>query len=239
MQIPLLSKFLSRKEPEEETDLPDMSDDPYQTFRNEWSERFADVFSREKAWRRAFFGALLGVVILAWMNVHLSGRAQIVPHIVEVNSETGSVLGSYDPTTFKEIVSENVYRAAIIDWIEALRRVTPDRSLQDKFLSKVKGHISSGDPVVATVNEIYLNDNPYERAKTEIAEAEITEFNKISESSWYVLWTEKSTRRGASTPTYEDYAATITARQGTVHASNRFINPLGIYIVLFNMERKN
>ena len=209
--------------------------DPYVQFKQQWDERFAVSATREKWWRWALFASLFVTTIAVIMNVHLSGRAQIEPHIIEVDKE-GTILGSYDPSNFKDLVSDSIYRSAMIQWVKSLRLVTPDSHLQREAIMRVQSHLRSGDPVVATVSEIYTKNPPFDRAEKEIVKVEIIDVSRLTPKSWYIQWKEIISSRSAQSRYEQGFSATITMEQGAISDEIRLLNPLGLFIVNFDMR---
>ena len=210
----------------------------YLEARQEWDERFAHHVADANAWRRGCVYSILAIVVLVIACVYLATRLTIIPVVVEVNAERGEIVDSYDPTQLNQVISDNVYRWLITQWLENLRSVTVDPKVQGENIADLAAYVRSVDPTYTMVQEIINKVDPYTTAQTKVITVKVQELRKLGDKHWYVVWRERNTpRNGTPSSTYE-YTGTLHVTQGAVAADAVQRNPLGIYITQFDWSEQ-
>ena len=206
----------------------------YLEARQEWDERFATHARAAETWRKGFLVATALACAAMVGCLYLASRAAIVPIIVEVDQERGEVVGSYDPRNLNQAVSDNVFRAAITDWITNLRSVTTDPQAQYRRIQRAAAFVRSSDPTFTIADEMIDSAAPQLTAQEAVVQVRLQEFRAIGYRTWYIVWREKKVPRNGMASSTLEYTGTITVTQDAVDESKALINPLGIYIVEFD-----
>lgn len=215
------------------------SENPYLTARRTWNDHLASVVATRNTWQ--IIGLLSLTIALACVGgmVYIGSQSKFVPYIIEVDK-----LGQ--TTTHGELVANarvpsRAIHAALSDWINCARLVTPDVSMQRRCIFKTYSMISPNDPARPKIDE-WLNgtgaSNPFERAKNEMVSTEIRTVLPQTPETWQVEWIETTRdRQGMMQRSPITWRAIITVY--IADASNSTDeqlrnNPLSIYIKDFS-----
>ncbi len=76
---------------------------PYMRARQEWDDRIGAATVQAKNWRRAFFGAISGCLILSGGMTYLAMQTRVVPIVITVDKARGepTVLGRVDQLSYQ------------------------------------------------------------------------------------------------------------------------------------------
>jgi type IV secretion system protein VirB5 len=160
---------------------------PYLVARREWDERYGDLLARaKKAERIAVICAGISLLIgPAFVALALRPPRTIV---VAVNS-TGQYLGS-GASGNSVMVTDEMKRATLSDWVSNLRMVTPDGMSQRWAIEKVYAMISSGSPAQTFISDFYRGNPPQARAQSEIVHVQVNTLLSTSKDTYQVEWME-------------------------------------------------
>jgi type IV secretion system protein VirB5 len=202
---------------------------PYLAARREWDERYGNLITRERNWRR--MAALCGLTTLLAIGgiVRLSVRSHVVPFVVAIDSLGRTVASG--PAEQATALDDRLRRATLFSWVEDLRMVTTDGIAQRKAIDRVYSHIASGSQAQAFVSEYYRNAPPQTRAETEASSVEVRSVLPTSDRTLEVEWIEITRDLYGAVKSQDHWkgAFTIAVNPPSDERLVR-INPLGVYV---------
>src|SRR5689334_19408803 len=161
---------------------------PYLAARRDWDERYGDLITRARNWRRmAVLCACCSLVSIAGV-VYLAGRSRLVPFVVAIDSLGRSIASG--PAEQATAADDRLRRAAILSWVEDLRTVSTDALAQRKAIDRVYAHIASGSQAQTFVSDYYRGDPPQKRAQSETVTVEVNSVLPSSDRTLEVEWVE-------------------------------------------------
>ena len=203
---------------------------PYMAARNEWNERYGSYISSAHTWRLIAILALVIALVTSIGLVYFAVKQpDHIPYIVEVdaNKKTKAVYKA-NPN---ERHNPDIIRAQMAQFIQSLRLVTTDITLQRAAVDKVYAHLHRGQASHKTVSNWYKNNSPFERAKTLTTSVQITQVLALSKNAWRIEWIEKPmTRDGKALETSQWTGVITVSTNGLVNEKIIIDNPIGIYI---------
>jgi len=180
---------------------------PYTNARRVWNNHNGSVMSANQLLSvLALLGMLIGLAAVGGMT-YIGSLSKFIP-IAFLQDSQGNVVSATRGDRIQE-ASVDDYRTAAASFIEDIRLVTPDVSLQRKAVFRLYAKLNPNDPATAKANE-YLNGNPdatpFEKARKQAVSIDIQSVLLQDESShaWAVEWDETvRDRQGALLmPTY-------------------------------------
>jgi type IV secretion system protein TrbF len=209
---------------------------PYLVARLEWNERYGDLITRAQNWRVVAMLCAGACIVLAAGLIMVSMRSRVVPYVVSVDSIGRAT--SEGPAEQAKPADPRVVRAAVIDWVEAMRTVTNDAQVQRHSIDHVFAMIGRGSQAQTFITDYYKANSPFERAATETVSVEVRSVVASSDKTFEVEWTE-TTRdlRGAikETGTYNGSFTTVVNPPSDEQTLR--LNPLGVYITYVNWSK--
>jgi type IV secretory pathway TrbF-like protein len=215
---------------------PGENENPYLAARRSWNDQSAaNVASRQMF---QLLGVLALLVALASVGgvAYVGSQSKFIPYVIEVD-RLGQRLavGPVDPAS---PIDPRIMRAAVADWIDSARLVTPDIALQRKAVFKVYSMLAPNDPATAKANE-WLNStdysSPFKRAAKETATVEIISVLPQTADTWQIEWNETvRDRQGIKKGEAQRWRALVTvyAMPTTPQTTDddERNNPLGIHV---------
>jgi len=215
---------------------------PYVNARRERNDVIGSVFFQRNVWIAAAF--LFGVIALAAVAglIQIGSQSKFIPFVVSVDKVgQAAYAGVAQQST---AVDPKITKAIVGAFVSDIRLVTIDISLQTKAIERVYAYMVPGDPAYVKATEMYNNEklNPFKRAPTETATIKIESILQQTANSWQVDWTETvRDRKGVlkENPflmrgifTTENFPHDESATESRINE-----NPLGVYVVDYNMQR--
>jgi type IV secretion system protein VirB5 len=202
---------------------------PYLAARREWDERYGNLISRERNWRRMALLCGLTTLVAIGGIVRLSVRSQVVPFIVAIDS-LGRTVASV-PAEQATAMDDRLKRAALFNWVGDLRMVTTDGVAQRKAIDRVYSYIGAGSQAQTFISEFYRNTPPQKRAETETCSVEVRSVLPTSDRTLEVEWIEVTRDLYGAVKSQDHWKGsfTIAVTPPTDERQAR-INPLGIYV---------
>jgi type IV secretion system protein VirB5 len=209
------------------------SHNPYLAARREWDERYGNLITRERNWRRmALICALMTLVAIGGL-VRVSSQSHVVPFVVALDSLGRTVAAG--PATETSVADDRLKRSTLFTWIENLRMVTTDGVAQRKAIDRVYAHIASGAQAQAFISEFYRNDPPQKRAQNETVAVEVRSVLPTSDRTFEVEWREVTRDLYGAVKSQELWKASLTIAMNPPKDERLArINPLGIYVTNAN-----
>lgn len=203
---------------------------PYLAARSEWDDRNGASLSRAKQSERiALICAGIALLIAPAVLVMAFRLPQIM--VIGVNSK-GEYVGT-GQTGQSIVVTEDMKRSVLSEWVANLRMVTPDGISQRSAVEKVYDMISSGSPAEAMVSDFYRAAPPQTRAQSQTVHVEVNSVLTISEHTYQVEWLEITRdlqgRVLLEQPWKGAFTFVISSAPRTDERAARF-NPIGLYV---------
>jgi type IV secretion system protein VirB5 len=172
-----------------------------------------------------------GVALLSTTGLVLTALRPPRVSVVAVNS-SGQYLGS-GSTGSSVVISEDMKRAALSDWVMNFRTVTSDSIAQRAAIEKVYSMISSGSSAQTLVSDFYRGNPPQIRAQTQTVHIEVNSVLATSGKTCEVEWRE-TTRDLQGNVVSEQrwkgvFTFVISASPPNDERLTR-LNPLGLYV---------
>ncbi|EKN4882296.1 TPA: conjugal transfer protein TrbF [Yersinia enterocolitica] len=167
------------------------TDNPYLNARRTWNGHVSGVMSAIQIWQVVGILALLIALTAVGGIIKIGSQSKFVPLVFQQDS-TGNTLSVTRADKIPDAKIED-YRTTAAKFIENIRLVTADSSLQRKAVLQTYSYLSAKDPSTIKANE-YLNGskdaNPFNRATKELVSIDVKSVMLISDESWQVDWEE-------------------------------------------------
>ena len=209
---------------------------PYLAARREWDERYGNLITRERNWRRAAMVSISVSLLAVGGLVRLSTKSHVVPFVVAMDSLGRTVAaGAAEEASPTD---DRLKRATLFNWVEDLRTVTTDGIALRKAIDRVYAHIASGGQAQAFISEFYRSDPPQKRAASETVGVEVRSVLPTSSRTFEVEWfeTTRDLYGAVKAQAHWKAAFSIVVNPPTDEGMAR-INPLGIYVTNANWGR--
>jgi type IV secretion system protein TrbF len=201
----------------------------YVAARHEWDERYGGLLNRIKNLRLAL-GMVTAVAIIEGLGWYRAdARTNHVPPFVAVVDGQGRFFGGgyagTSPTT------DGLKRSNLQAWVESLRLVTTDATLQRNAITAVYNELGDGSAAQNFVSEYYRGHDPRVRSKTETAYADVTAVLPTSDRTYEVDWTETTRDLYGGIKSTEHWKASLLiAVNAPADEAQARRNSLGIYV---------
>ena len=108
---------------------------PYTMARQEWDERYGDLISRAKNWRRIAFLSMSTTLVCVAGMVTIGYRSHTVPYVVALD-DVGRAIPVI-PAKQVAVKDVRLQEATVARWITNLRTVVIDPVVQRKMVDEV------------------------------------------------------------------------------------------------------
>ncbi len=218
----------------------DLTDNPYLNAKRAWNFHTAGLMKSLQIWQLVSLGSLLITLAAIGGLITIGSQSKFIPLVFQQDA-SGNTL-SVTRADHVGDASIDDYRAAAAHFIENIRMVSFDVSLQKKAVFQVYSYLNQNDAALTKVQEFYsdkLHSNPFDRAAHEIVSIEISSVLQESEDTWQVDWVETVRNRdGTLKEKPAQMKALVTMYQDNElnDVSNESIlkNPHLIYVRDFN-----
>jgi type IV secretory pathway TrbF-like protein len=209
---------------------------PYVAARHEWDERYGGLLSRVKQWRIVALVSLANALVSSAGLVGVSAKQGNVPPFIAVIDGQGNTLSSgYVQRT---TITDGLKRNSLYNWVKNLRLVTTDMIAQRKAFTAVYDQIASGTAAQEFISEFYRGASPFDRAKTETVDVEVSAALPTSERTYEVDWTETTRDLQGAVKSKEHWKGSfqivINPPKDEVEART---NPIGLYVTSANWSK--
>ncbi len=216
-----------------------LDEHPLLNSKNIWNSKIAEMHHKFRVWQLITFIALFIALSSVAGIIHFGSKAKYIPYIVEVNKLGETVV--IKPMEVGTIKDTRIIRAKVAEFINGLRIVTFDNTLQRTIIFKVYSSLRKGEPAINKVNQYYGDEktNPFERSKEVTVDIQILSLVANTDTTYQVDWTEKVYNKMGTMIDVKTYRSLITIY--LVETTNDNIddlikNPLGIFIRDFNIS---
>jgi len=220
----------------EQAEPPSSEHNPYLAARREWDERYGDFITRARNWRTLALICALAALVSTSGMVWQSARSRVVPFVVLMDnlgrplaSGTSDQVGTND---------DRLKRAALFNWIDNVRTVTPDPVAQRKAIDRVYGFIASGSEAQTFVSDFYRSDSPFKRAETHSVSVEVNSVLPTSDRTFEVDWVETVRDLYGAVKSADHWKASLTVAVNPPNDESQIrMNPLGLYVTNANWAK--
>jgi type IV secretion system protein VirB5 len=202
-------------------------------MRVQWNELVASHIQRENTWRITAWMALGVALVCAGGLVYCGTQNKLVPYVVQVDKLGSAVAvqraGQAAP------VDSRIIRAQLGAWIESVRSIYQDAGAERVNLKSAYAMIRHSDGAYRTLNDYFIQHDPFQLAQSQGVSVEISTVQPISEKTWQVQW-----RETVHSPKGDELSVTPMQANLTVSISpptdeaTLLVNPMGVYITQFN-----
>jgi type IV secretion system protein VirB5 len=161
---------------------------PYVYARREWNERYGSYIARARTWQIVALSAMALSGVLGLSLVKIASQAKVQPFIVEVDKLGEAV--AVKPADAAGMPDQRIIRFQLANFITNARSVTPDPSVQKRWLDGV--YAVSTSSAAAFLNDYYKKSDPFQRGRTNLVAVDIQAALPLSKNTWQVQWTETS-----------------------------------------------
>jgi type IV secretory pathway TrbF-like protein len=208
---------------------------PYQQAQQEWDARVGTATVQAKNWRIiAFFSLLISILLLASLIIALISRKDKL-YIAEVTKEGRVVNVAPLLVTYRPSEAQKEY--FVSHFIELIDSMTLDPvAVKRNWLHAYDFLTSSG---AQRLNTYFKQNNPTAILGKKTVTVEIVDVNPVSEATIHVDWNKEVVNTDGQSEGKKNYSGvfTITTKQPTTR-EEMLRNPLGIYLVDFNISAK-
>lgn len=167
------------------------SNNPYLNAQRAWNVHTAGLMKSLQLWQFIGLASLLVTLAAVGGLISIGSQSKFIPLVFQQDAN-GNTLSVTRADKVGE-ASIDDYRAAAAHFIENIRLVSTDVSLQKKAVFQVYSYLNQNDAALNKVQEFYHDkqrSNPFERAAHEVVNVEIRSVLQESESTWQVDWVE-------------------------------------------------
>lgn len=218
-----------------------LDDNPYLNARRTLNEYNGALIQSRHMWQAAALLALMVAIGAVGGVIYIGSQSKFVPYVIEVDKlgQTAAVRRADRAAA----VDERVVHATLAAFINDVRMVSFDRTVQNDAIWRVFAMLQSGDPATNKITE-FMKDpatSPTQRAAENSVGVEISSVLRQTDETWEVNWTEKVwNRQGVRMEQYRMRGlATIYFVPPTTTTTEEEIrrNPLGLYVRDFTWSR--
>lgn len=210
---------------------------PYDRGVAEWDSRLGGARQQAHHWRLAALVALSLNFVLGAGLIYQSSKAQVVPYVVEVSREEGSVRLVGTPLEQGYKPQEATQKYFLGEWVRDVRSLPADAVVLRQQMERAYGRVEG-----AAAQQLQLHAEHarvLERLGKEMVQVELTSLTALSEESYQVEWVEKTYSAKGQLLENATWTATLTiSHRRPEEATSLKLNPLGLYIKYFSWARK-
>lgn len=202
---------------------------PYTMARQEWDERYGDLISRARNWRRIAFLSMSTTLVCVTGMVTIGYRSHTVPYVVALD-DVGRAIPVV-PAKQVAVKDVRLQEATVARWITNLRTVVIDPVVQRKMVDEVYALASASSAASQALTDWYQHNSPFARLQKETADVSIESIVQQSPKSYEVVWTESIHDLYGQLQGTHRYRAIVTVNtQEVTDPKQALINPLGLYV---------
>ncbi len=208
---------------------------PFQRAQQEWDLRMGDARVQAKNWRIAAISALVAVVVIAMiLLVVILGKREHI-YIAEVTKEgrvvnVAPLLVKYQPTDAQK-------RYFLVHFLELTRGLQLDPVLAKKNWLEAYNFVDNHGAV--RLNQFFREYNPIAKLGKETVSLQINDVNPLTDYTMHIDWSETTINTDGEVVARKYYSGVFTiAVKQPLRQQDILHNPLGIYVIDFNVTEK-
>ena len=165
----------------------------------------------------------------------LATQSKFIPYIVEID-KLGKIYTS-GPAEQIKTPNQRIIKAALAGFIEDIKSVTTDNTVQKRSLEKAYAFLPKGSSAAVYVQDYIINNSFSERTKT--VAVEISTVLPLSGKSWQIEWIEISRNLQGKLLNEKKWRAVVSIEFNTpTNEEAIMLNPLGLYITQLNWSQQ-
>ena len=210
-------------------------ENPYLAARTEWMERYGELATGKRNWQVVAAALSVLSLVLAVGLVALSLEQKVVPYVVEVDRL--GLIGSISKADASRVTDPKLIRYLLTSFIRNARQISPDGLAMKQLLDDAYAYTRGA--ALQTLNEYYSERKPFELAKSQSVQVEVSSLLPVSAQSWKIRWIETTRAldgKHLSRTNWEAYLTTENAEPSREEEIRK--NPLGLYIVQLSWTRQ-
>ena len=177
----------------------------------------------------------LAVVALTAATLYFAVFRTIDPYVLEID-ENNNV--SYGGPLTGTLQMDDAYTAPELgEFIEYWRTVTPDNTMQKKYVNRLYCMIPKGSVTQTKMNDYFTSEqnDPFVKNKSQSVTTRIRQTSKLGGSTWQVEWYETSRSHDGSIMAEDSlFKGTLIVEKTKPDPNCREGNPLGVYVMDIN-----
>lgn len=208
---------------------------PYQRAQQEWDMRIGTSRVQARNWRvLAILSLLITILLAIVLSVTLATRKDRI-YIAEVTKD-GKVV-NVSPLLVRYQPTEAQKEYFIARFIELVRTIPLDPVLAKK--NWITAYDFLNNRAAERLNYYFKQSNPTALLGKKTISTQLSDINPISPTTIHINWIETTVNSSGQEESKKEYSGvfTIAIKQPTSHEI-MLRNPLGIYIVDFNISPK-
>lgn len=208
---------------------------PYQQAQQEWDTRIGTARVQAKGWRViAFFTLLLAILLSAVLTFVITSRKDRI-YIAEVTKD-GKVV-NVSPLMVHYQPNEAQKEYFVCQFIELIRNLTLDPVGVKQDWLKAYNFLSNRG--AERLNAYFKQTNPIALLGKKTITVQISDVNPISPATLHVDWVETIVNNNGQEEGKKGYSGVFTVALKQPKTREEILrNPLGIYIIDFNISAK-
>ena len=210
-----------------------MSPTPFEMAIRVHEDRYGSLQTSASRWRLVALSllALLAVCIVGMTTMAL--RSRVTPYVVQVDQHGYEVM--IGPAEEASPADQRIVIAQLGQFFRNYRTVLPETHAQEELVRRVMAMVASGSPAATKATAFYreLGSSPSRRRVS--IDCEVKAVLPMAEDTWQVDWSEHRYESGSLVGT-KHFKAVVTVDVEPTRAMAQVLsNPLGIYVVDFNV----
>lgn len=211
---------------------------PFFAAHQEWDNRIGAARVQAANWRMAFFGAMALNFVLTAGLIYQSQKAQVVPYIVELKSDTGEVRLLGAPHEQAYLPSEEVKKYFLAQWVRDVRGLPHDPHIAREAILKSYKYVTTPKGKVM-LDQYFEQANPLQRVGQQSVQVEIRTVVAQSPTTYQVEWEERTFGQGGIRLDVQQYTGIFElVHEPPSRAEVLRDNPLGIYLNHLSFTRR-
>lgn len=211
----------------------------YLTARAEWDERFGGHAKEKRLWMAiGLAGAIVGIFGVAF-GAYQATAVKWKPYVIAVDDLNARVLAPL-PQKISDW-EPGLVRREVSSFVEKLRSVTPDRTVQRERMFTVFAYLDRSGLATGKAARHFRDEEtePLARSATETVEVDVETVTQNSINTWAVEWVETVFERnsGEVRGTQRFRGTVIVAKSEDIDQERLRRNPLGIVVVDYDFQK--
>lgn len=201
-----------------------------------YADRYGGHVVQAKNWRFACIISLCSSLLLIASNVYFATLPQVVPYIVEVDGQTGALLG-VTKSTEKSAPNENVIACFLWDVVKKSRTIPKDSVVYENNWNDVYTFLN--EETANKMNEFAIKSKHKEKLEQGMTtQLTMKSFMRTKENTYQIRWKEVLYDASGRAKAEEDLEGLFQLIQTKTDEKAIYINPLGLIITDFNWSQE-
>lgn len=204
---------------------------PYLNAKRTMNERVGLFLAKLRAWQIMSLMMFALTLFLLFLLQEAYHTPKYVPYIVELDKL--GVIVNAQPASMTTAADQRIIKATVAQFVQNMRLVTPDITLQRRAVNDVFAHLTTFDPARRVIEDWYKVD-PLTRSREVLVATEIQSILLQGNTTWQVEWVETTRDHTGDMISRENYRALVTIYQAQAAETDTedFIraNPMSLYI---------